>query len=116
MPFVDLFGTVVDRCRLDYSTLARRPPAGRHELPCAAIAFVRALPEKVELATLADCRLAYRPLGGEAFAEHGDGGNIGPFAQRPIALDRSIVGEHPGNTPADLLIGRASCRGKGCED
>src|SRR3546814_7399063 len=86
MPFEDLFGTVVDRCRLDYSTLARRPPAGRHELPCAAIAFVRALPEKVELATLGDCRIAYRPLGGEAFAEHGDGGNIGPFEQRTIAL------------------------------
>src|SRR3546814_5310878 len=47
MTFEDLFGTVVDRCRLDYSMLARRPPAGRQELPCAAIAFVRALPENV---------------------------------------------------------------------
>ena len=103
MPFEDLFGTVVDRCRLDYSTLARRPPAGRHELPCAAIAFVRALPEKVELATLGDCRIAYRPLGGEAFAEHGDGGNIGPFEQRTIALARSIVAEHPGISTAELF-------------
>src|SRR3546814_17979484 len=62
MPFEDLFGTVVDRCRLDYSTLARRPPAGRHELPCAATDFVRALPEKVELSTHADMRTSSRPL------------------------------------------------------
>src|SRR3546814_1608176 len=82
MPFEDLFAAVIRHCRSSYSTLARRPPAGRHELPSAAIAFVRALPEKVELATLGDCRIAYRSLGGEEFAEHGDGGNIGPFEHR----------------------------------
>src|SRR3546814_2770724 len=82
MPFEDLFAAVIRHCRSSYSTLARRPPAGRHELPSAAIAFVRALPEKVELATLGDCRIAYRSLGGAEFAEHGDGGNIGPFEHR----------------------------------
>src|SRR3546814_16155747 len=91
MPFEDLFAAVIRHCRSSYSTLARRPPAGRHELPSAAIAFVRALPEKVELATLGDCRIAYRSLGGEEFAEHGDGGNIGPFAHRTKALARSIL-------------------------
>src|SRR3546814_7858257 len=91
--------TGVQTCALPISVglfNARAAPArGRHELPCAAIAFVRALPEKVELATLGDCRIAYRPLGGEAFAEHGDGGNIGPFEQRKI--------------------GRASCRERVCQ-
>src|SRR3546814_20334477 len=79
MPFEDLFAAVIRHCRSSYSTLARRPPAGRHELPSAAIAFVRALPEKFELATLGDCRIAYRSLGGEEFDEHGDGGKFVPF-------------------------------------
>jgi hypothetical protein len=95
MPFEDLFAAVVDRCRSSYSTLVRRPPAGRHELPSAAIAFIRALPDKVELATLGDCRIAYRSPDGEVFAEHGNGGNIRPFEQRTMALARSIVAEHP---------------------
>src|SRR3546814_5949228 len=43
------------------------------------------------------------PRGGEAFAENGDGGNIGPFEQRTIALARSIVAEHPGISSAELF-------------
>src|SRR3546814_13187113 len=107
-------------------------------MPLRAIAFGRGLPGKGELATLGDCRIAYRPLGGEAFAEHGDGGNIGPFEQCTIALARSIVAEHPGISTAELFqelrpqlvrnrafmnvdggywvpIGRASCRERVCE-
>ncbi|AJA11655.1 hypothetical protein FG91_00663 [Sphingopyxis sp. LC81] len=103
MPFEDLFAAVIRHCRSSYSTLARRPPAGRHELPSAAIAFVRALPEKVELATLGDCRIAYRSLGGEEFAEHGDGGNIGPFEHRTKALARSILAERPEISAAELF-------------
>src|SRR3546814_9197737 len=32
-----------------------------------------------------------------------DGGNIGPFEQRTIALARSIVAEHPGISTAELF-------------
>lgn len=103
MPFEDLFATVVDRCRLAHSSLARRAPEGRHELPSAAMAFVRVLPEKVELATLGDCRIIYRSPGNGVFAEHGGGGGIGPFEQRTMALARSIVADRPGISAAELF-------------
>lgn len=103
MPFGALFGAVVDRCRSAYSGLVRRPPEGRHELPSAAMAFVRALPDKVELATFGDCEILYRRRGDEAVAVHGDGGNIAPFEARTKALACSLAAKHPGISPDDLF-------------
>src|SRR3546814_5979746 len=48
-------------------------------------------------------RIAYRSLGGEEFAEHGDGGNIGPFEHRTKALARSILAERPEISAAELF-------------
>src|SRR3546814_17359402 len=48
-------------------------------------------------------RIAYRSLGGEEFAEHEDGGNIGPFEHRTKALARSILAERPEISAAELF-------------
>ena len=103
MPFEELFATVIGRCGSAYSSLARRSPEGRHELPSAAMAFVRALPDKVELATFGDCQILYRRPRDEAVAVHGDGGNIEPFEERTKAWARSIAAERPGISSTELF-------------
>jgi Protein phosphatase 2C len=103
LPFENLFRTVVARCEASYAELALRPPNGRHELPSAAIAFVRALPDRIEFATLGDCQILYRTPSSDGVAEHGNGGQIGPFEERTKATARSIVTQNPGISAAALF-------------
>jgi hypothetical protein len=95
MPFENLFAEVIARCATTYATLARRPAAGRHELPSAAIAFMRILSDRIELATLGDCQILYASQSGGLVAEHGNGGHIGPFEERTKAAARAIVARNP---------------------
>lgn len=95
MRFEDLFLAVVERCAAAFAAEARRPPAGRHEMPSAAIAFVRALSDRVEMATLGDCEILYRQADGDAVAQHGDGGNVGAFEALTKASVRDLVAANP---------------------
>jgi hypothetical protein len=103
VPFENLFEIVVARAAAAYSKLARRSPAGRHELPSAAIAFVRALPDRVELATLGDCQILYGMQTGNIVAEHGNGGQIGSFEARTKASAHAIVTQNPDISAAALF-------------
>lgn len=87
-------------CRDDLGRLSSRRANGTHEHPSAAIAIVRSRPHGLELATLGDCRIAYRDQHGQArlFGETG----LAAFEAKTVALVRRLLRAEPALGPNEL--------------
>ncbi len=96
----DILREVMAACRDAFAAACGRAAAAPHELPSAALALIRQVPDGIECATLGDCRIVYRDTDGAArlFGTT----NLTTFEARTIAMAEHFLAEAPDVDPLDL--------------